>query len=484
MPADASVYGQIRPATPMEGPLDQYGKVLNLKALMGQSKLHDLQTQQLEQNIGEEQATRDVFSRAPQGATLESLLPDVMRASPKAGISMTGQITKQKQEAAQTEHTQAQTQDITAGHIAGAWASLAKAGGSDEAVKQVHDTMAPLVGEEKATAVTQKLLAMPPEMRLPWMTAQAGTHKAGQEALKIFFPPAHMQDAGGQVVPVSTSTMPGGQAPGMPIQGAQPLVKTETPEGKAARLQSAAEGQKNRDTRLLVAGLGADGQPTGDVAAMVDSIGNYKQSPPGGAALRNPRMQSIMAQVMAKYPDYDPTKLPVMQKAEKDFSTGKQGNSVRSFNVALSHLDTLDQLSDALNNGNMQIVNKIGNAYAQQTGGAAPTNFEAAKKIVGDEIVKAIVGSGGGVADREEAAKTLAKANSPAQLKGVINTYKELMKGQLVGLRDQYKATTGKDDFDTKYLSEAGRKAAGGNPGKPKPGDLSPKVKALVEKYG
>lgn len=484
MPADASIYGQIRPAQPMEGPLDQFGKVLNLKALMGQSKLHDLQTQQLEQNMGEEQATRDVFKNAAPGATLESLLPDVMRASPKAGISMTGQITKQKQEAAQTEHTQAQTKDITAGHVAGAWAAMAKGGGSDEAVKQVHDSMAPLVGEEKATAVTQKLLAMPPEMRLPWMTAQAGQHKTGQEALKLFFPQAHMQDAGGQVVPVSTSTMPGGSAPGTPIQGAQPLVKTETPEGKAARLQSAAEGEKNRNTRLLVAGLGPDGQPTGDVAAMVDAIGSYKQPPPGGAALRNPRMQSIMAQVMAKYPDYDPTKLPVMQKAEKDFSTGKQGNSVRSFNVALSHLDTLDQLADALNNGNMQIVNKIGNTYAEQTGGAAPTNFSAAKKIVADEIVKAIVGSGGGVADREEASKTIDKANSPAQLKGVINTYKELMKGQLVGLRDQYKATTGKDDFDTKYLSEAGRKAAGGKPGKPKPGELSPEVKALVEKYG
>jgi len=142
--------------------------------------------------------------------------------------------------------------------------------------------------------------------------------------------------------------------------------------------------------------------------------------------------------------------------AVRSFTSGKQGNTVRSFNTSIAHLDTLNSLADALNNGNIQAVNRIGNFYNQQTGNPAPTNFNAAKKIVGDEVVKAIVGSGGGVHDREEAAKTIDAANSPAQLQNVIKTYQELMVGQLAGLEQQYKSSTNRNDFQN-LLSDRSR---------------------------
>lgn len=135
--------------------------------------------------------------------------------------------------------------------------------------------------------------------------------------------------------------------------------------------------------------------------------------------------------------------------AAKAFATGKQGQAVNSLNVAVQHLDQLGQLADALGNGNVPLINKIGQAWTTQTGGPAPTNFNAAKQIVADEVVKAVVGSGGGVGDREQAAKAVQAAASPAQLKGVIQTYKGLMAGQLSGLRLQYKNSTGQDDFET-----------------------------------
>lgn len=140
------------------------------------------------------------------------------------------------------------------------------------------------------------------------------------------------------------------------------------------------------------------------------------------------------------------------QKAVQEFTSGKLGNSVRSFNVGISHLDTLGTLADALDNKDTQAFNRIGNYFATQTGSTAPTSFNAAKKIVGDEIVKAIVGAGGGVHDREEAAKVIDAANSPAQLKAAISTYKELMIGQLGGLERQYQTSTGRTDFE-RFLS-------------------------------
>lgn len=191
--------------------------------------------------------------------------------------------------------------------------------------------------------------------------------------------------------------------------------------------------------------------------AMADLIGTRKIAAPTGAALRNPSMARVMARVAEKYPDFDAKDFASESKAIKDFSTGKQGNTVRSLNVSISHLDTLDQLSKALHNKDLQAVNRLGNKVAELTGNPAPTNFDAAKKIVADEIVKGIVGSGGGVHDREEAARVIASANSPAQLAGIIKTYKELLGGQLKGLRQQYEETTGRKDFE-RFIKEGTRR--------------------------
>ena len=142
-------------------------------------------------------------------------------------------------------------------------------------------------------------------------------------------------------------------------------------------------------------------------------------------------------------------------KAVKDFSTGTQGKQVNAFNTAIDHLATMDKLSDALQGGDTKAINAIANTVARQTGASAPTNFDAAKQVVSAEIIKAIVASGGGVKEREEAANNFAAANSPAQLKGVINTYKQLLGGQLNSLGLQYEVNTGRKDFDKKLTGEA-----------------------------
>lgn len=142
------------------------------------------------------------------------------------------------------------------------------------------------------------------------------------------------------------------------------------------------------------------------------------------------------------------------RKASSDFATGKQGQTVNSLNVSIDHLSTLGNLADALKNGNVPIFNKWAQAYKTQTGNPAPTNFNTAKQIVADEIIKGIVGSGGGVADRQHAQDLIHAASSPAQLAGVIGTYQQLLAGQLNGLRLQYKNSTGLDDFETKLLPE------------------------------
>lgn len=223
--------------------------------------------------------------------------------------------------------------------------------------------------------------------------------------------------------------------------------------------------------------LTLDGQPYTPGGAGKINSGSIR-SPASLAAMKfmeeNP---NATAQDLTKFAaDYGKT-----VKSTSAFGSGKQGDLIRSFNVGISHLNTLDGLVDALGNGNVQLLNQAGNAFKQQTGSAAPTNFDAAKAIVGDEIIKAIVGGGGALADRENAQNQINRANSPAQLRGVIQTYKTLMAGQLRGLSKQYQDTTGLGDFNSRLAPETVKELETEMPANAAPAS---DTDALLKKYG
>lgn len=130
--------------------------------------------------------------------------------------------------------------------------------------------------------------------------------------------------------------------------------------------------------------------------------------------------------------------------AQNRFLSGPQGNTIRSLNVVVSHLQTMQDLGDALGNGNIRAFNSLAQRFAEETGQPAPTNFDTAKQIVGAEVIKALgVAGAGSQAERQEAADAFNRARSPAQLAGAINAARRLLVGQLEGLRRQYVASTG-----------------------------------------
>ena len=204
----------------------------------------------------------------------------------------------------------------------------------------------------------------------------------------------------------------------------------------------------------IMGGGGAGGAPAdpAQTDALVDAIGTYRNAPPTGRQAYSPQGRALLAAVLAKYPNYDATQYKTKSEARSRFASGPQGNSVRSFNTAIDHLSTLQDLANELHNGNVQMVNLIANTISSQLGVPAPTNFDTAKKIVADEVTKAIVGGQMAQADREETVSNIRNAKSPAQLAGAINAFMRLMGGQLNSLRRQYRASTGLDDFES-YLT-------------------------------
>lgn len=196
------------------------------------------------------------------------------------------------------------------------------------------------------------------------------------------------------------------------------------------------------------------------IASQIKAVGTYRQPAPAGRT--SPTGIKFMTLVNQAYPSYDATQYGTKVKARNDFAT-TSGKTVQSLNVGIQHLNLLDKLIDAQNNGDVQAVNQISNAWQQQFGSAAPTNAQAAASIVGDEITKAVIGGGGALSDRQKNEINVLKA-SPAQAKGAIQTYKGLMAGQLSGLKQRYSKATGLDDFED-YLSPETRAQLEGSQG-------------------
>ena len=201
----------------------------------------------------------------------------------------------------------------------------------------------------------------------------------------------------------------------------------------------------------------ANNAPTGaktGVAQNIDTqaqaIANYQSKPATAGGAQGPYNQAVMARVRQINPDYDESKWDTAKKTRQAFTTGKQGDTVRSMNVAVDHLDTLHEAATALNNGELPLFNKIANDYSRNTGSPVVTNFDGIKSIVGSEVAKAVAGSGGSaLGDREEIRKEIDATNSYKQLAGVIKKYQQLMAGQIVGLKTQYNES-GLKDFDAK----------------------------------
>jgi len=181
----------------------------------------------------------------------------------------------------------------------------------------------------------------------------------------------------------------------------------------------------------------------------IKKVADYEIDP-RTTSVRGGMREKLMSAVAKYDPTYNQNDFGERAKAIKDFGTGPQGNIVRSFDVAVDHLDTLQKAATAMQNGDTRAINALRNTWREQTGSDLPTNFKALVPLVSGEIAKAVIGSNNALSDREELRSNLQAAQSPEQITGVIQGYKALMGGQLKGLKKQYEATTGKKDFDSK----------------------------------
>jgi hypothetical protein len=181
------------------------------------------------------------------------------------------------------------------------------------------------------------------------------------------------------------------------------------------------------------------------VSTNAQAIANYSMAPPGR---NNRNRDQIMAQVMAVNPEYKEGDYGNQNIALRNWTNpnGAGFKQIGAFSTVAGHLDTLNKLAAALDNGDTPAINAMVNYIKRQTGDATVTNYDTAKQAVASELVKAVTGVAGALADREEAAKNMLRNGSPEQQEEAIRTWKDLIASRLETSMYQFKSGTGRSE--------------------------------------
>ena len=189
-----------------------------------------------------------------------------------------------------------------------------------------------------------------------------------------------------------------------------------------------------------------------DIHEIANAVAHYRQAPPQS---RSQNAIKIMAEVdriaKSEGTTYDQTNWRARNDAVTRFASGKQGDTIRSLNVADNHLQTLSELAKSLQNGDAKAYNALKNFAWSQLGYPEPASFDAARQIVAAEVIKAVSAAGGGVTERLKAEAHIDRNASFQSIAGAINAYRKLLAGQIGGLRGEYETATGNKDFDEKF---------------------------------
>jgi hypothetical protein len=244
----------------------------------------------------------------------------------------------------------------------------------------------------------------------------------------------------------------------------------QTPDGQSLRVNRRTGETARVELPAGTTKLGTQPPPgvTGgaDPASYAKGIAEYRLPPLSGWQLRSAWGQKVMADVLQANPEYSAPEYNARNSGTKAFATGKQGDNVRAMSVAIDHLATIEDLGAALQNGDTRRLNQLKSLLGTEFGWEGPVDFDAAKQLVGAEIAKAVIGGTNAEGDRNALRESLSKANSPEQLVGVVGTFKQLLAGQLSGLRRQYKSSTGRSDADfDALLSDRAKSELGGKGG-------------------
>ncbi len=200
--------------------------------------------------------------------------------------------------------------------------------------------------------------------------------------------------------------------------------------------------------------------PTEQEQAIAKQIAAYQTPMPPNYSSRSPEAIRMRAILATQYPDYNAAQYQTAQKMMQDATYGKLGTANNALETATGHLDDLSTAADALNNGNISMLNTIANKYGLATGSTPQAVFNTIRQGLADEMMKTY--RGGGAPSEKEAAefqKLMDPSMSPPQLKASVGTFSEMLQSKVDANDRQYTKGVGKAHAADNPLFDPDRQA-------------------------
>jgi hypothetical protein len=138
-------------------------------------------------------------------------------------------------------------------------------------------------------------------------------------------------------------------------------------------------------------------------------------------------------------PNYSEELFATRKAAVLSMNTGKDHQKLNAMNTVLGHVGRLEEAVDALQNGDIRVLNQIANELGVATGSSAPIVFKTIVHRVGPELTNAYVGSGGESAERKEAGGDFDVNGAPGQIKGAARITAKLLSSKMGSLLFDFK---------------------------------------------
>lgn len=226
------------------------------------------------------------------------------------------------------------------------------------------------------------------------------------------------------------------------------------------------------------------------IASMVKMVGDYKQKsseitqrmPPAAKA-------NFLSALNSAYPNYDENEFPARNKMVTSFTSGPESKSINAVNTALSHVGVLNDAIDALNNGDVRIINSFANRLGLEVGSTPAATFKTIVHRVGPELAAAYIQGGGGEGERGTTQADFDVNLPPQTLKGNIGITAKLLRGKIAADENQWNTTmkpgTPDQEFSNRFLTPEAKKTldklapTGGAQGGGQSGGGAPSAKTL-----
>jgi len=218
--------------------------------------------------------------------------------------------------------------------------------------------------------------------------------------------------------------------------GKNALIEKEKAQTEKERAGAAKDWSVAEMNRLMVPGGGGN---EADANVLLDAAYNLQVDPVKVTSLRTNARQAFFQRLLTRHPDFNQGAWTIAMDAKKAYTGGgKIGQNLGNFSTAIEHLDQMSRVYDAMQGGDIKLMNRFARDMGYQTGATPVAQWNILVNALSDELERAYTGVGATQEGARMMREGFAKDLSRGQAKAAISTTMQTLKSRENSLRSNF----------------------------------------------